>query len=105
MYCLNSIPGSNILHYFSITYIFFEYIRILYFQHADLASITEGDSITIETTEIDQSENIETVTVTTDEQANKDVLPVNIFQNVSSKLMIEAVTMTIGKQTFFTLTP
>jgi hypothetical protein len=45
----------------------------------DLASITEGDSITIETTEIDQSENIETVTVTTDEQANKDVLPVNIF--------------------------
>lgn len=51
--------------------------------HADLASITEGDSITIETTEIDQSENIETVTVTTDEQANKDVLPVNIFQNVS----------------------
>jgi hypothetical protein len=61
----------------------------------------EGDSITIETTEIDQSENIETVTVTTDEQANKDVLPVNIFQNVSSKLIVEPVTMTTDKQTFF----
>lgn len=51
--------------------------------HADLTSITEGDSITIETTEIDQSENIETVTVTTDEQTHKDILPVNIFQNIS----------------------
>ncbi|XP_071141184.1 uncharacterized protein LOC143052966 isoform X1 [Mytilus galloprovincialis] len=54
--------------------------------HADLSSITEGDSITIETTEIDQSDNIETVTVTTDEQSNKDVLPVNIFQNVSRSI-------------------
>ena len=56
-----------------------------YLQHPDLTGLTEGDSITIETTEIDQSDNIETVTVTTDEQTNKDVLPVNIFQNVSSK--------------------
>jgi hypothetical protein len=39
--------------------------------------------------------------VTTDEQANKDVLPVNIFQNVSSKLIVEPVTMTTDKQFFF----
>ena len=56
------------------------------FQHPDLAGITEGDSITIETTDIDQSDNIETVTVTTDDQTSKDSLPVNIFQNVSSEL-------------------
>lgn len=51
--------------------------------HPDLTGITEGDSITIETTDIDQSDNIETVTVTTDDQSSKDALPVNIFQNVS----------------------
>ncbi|XP_060075177.1 GA-binding protein subunit beta-1-like isoform X2 [Ylistrum balloti] len=56
-------------------------------QHTEIQGLEEGESVTIETTEV-EADAIETVTVTTSdtlqsEVENKDVLPVNLYHNIA----------------------